>query len=142
MQLSLLKILDLKVFFSLCSLPLSLGLFREVRFLDLSKCNNLFYTLTHHLHFLLLVIGRCKTESMAVPAGLWNIDQVEVLRPAYLKNMTYLPHAMGKIQHTQNLDLSNCRRLEHFPEGIGNQWMLYVLDLGQTAIKKLRDSVG
>ena len=79
---------------------------------------------------------------MAVPAGLWNIDQVEVLRRAYLKNMTYLPHAMGKIQHIQNLDLSNCRRLEHFPEGIGNQWMLYELDLSHTAIIKLRDSVG
>ena len=142
MQLSLLKILDLKVFFSLCSLPLSLGLFREVRFLDLSKCNNLFYTLTHHLHLLLLVIGSCKTESIVGPAGLWNIDQVEVLRRAYLKNMTYLPHAMGKNQHIQNIYLSNCRILEHFPEGIGNQWMLYELDLSHTAIIKLRDSVG
>lgn len=141
-QLSLLKILDLKGCFSLCSLPPSVGLLRELRFLDLSKCSNLSYTLPYHLQLLLLVIGSCKTESMAVPAGLWNIDQVEVLRLAYLKNMTYLPHAVGKMQHIRKLDLSNCRRLEHLPEGIGNLWLLQELDLSHTAIRKLPDSVG
>lgn len=141
-QLSLLKILDLKGCFSLCSLPPSVGLLRELRFLDLSKCSNLSYTLPYHTQLLLLVIGSCKTENMAVPTGLWNIDQVEVLRLAYLKNMTYLPHAVGKMQHIRKLDLSNCRRLEYLPEGIGNLWLLQELDLSHTAIRKLPDSVG
>lgn len=141
-KLSLLKRLDLKGCISLCSLPPSVGSLRELRFIDLSKCSNLSYSLPYHAQLLQLVIGNGRTESMAVPTGLWNIDQVEVLQLAYLKNLTYLPHAVGRMQHIRTLNLSNCRRLEYLPEGIGNLWLLQELDLSHTAIRKLPDSIG
>eukprot|EP01018_Ginkgo_biloba_P032360 Gb_29849 [translate_table: standard] len=141
-QLSLLKILDLKGCFSLKSLPSSVGLLKELQFVDLSECSNISYTPPYHEQLLLFVIGNLKAGSMAVPTGLWNSGQVEVLRLASLKNFTFLPQSVGRLQHIRQLNLSNCRRLDFLPEEIGNLWLLQELDLSHTAIRKLPDSLG
>jgi hypothetical protein len=51
---------------------------------------------------------------MAVPTGLWNIDQVEVLQPVFLNYMTLLFCTLGRMQHIQKFNISNCRREELF----------------------------
>ncbi|GLJ23682.1 hypothetical protein SUGI_0448500 [Cryptomeria japonica] len=141
-RMHVLKILDLKGCLSLHSLPLSVGFLRELHVLDLSECSKLSYTLPYYAQLLLLMIGIQKIGSMAVPTALWNCSQIEVLRLASLKNLTFLPHSICRLQHIRHLDLSNCRRLDILPEQIGNLCLLQELDLSHTAIRKLPDSVG
>ncbi|CAN6446216.1 unnamed protein product [Victoria cruziana] len=127
----------------LASLPNSLGHLKSLTELNVSGCTSLasLPDSLGNLKILMELNASGCTSLASLPDSLSNLKNLTKLNASGCASLASLPDSLGNLNSLRQLNASGCTGLASLPNSLGNLKRLRELQLKETAIEQLPDSI-
>ncbi|XP_056161985.1 disease resistance protein RPV1-like [Syzygium oleosum] len=141
-SLRMLETLDASHCMSLACIPSSIGSLVSLECLSLEGCHSL-REIPDSIGKLtsLTKLGLSKTGIEVLPESIGSLRMLETLDASSCKSLARIPISIGSLVSLQSLSLPGCYSLRQIPDSIGKLASLTKLDLSETEIEELPESI-